>query len=152
MLLQKCFSSHCEKVPRRKVNSLLGRKNAAMCSDMPQAAIMRALNCKVAAQCNSFLPNIWLLQRTFFLPKRRKNASKKKINEQYFVAIIVQICREKKISKCELLVFQVLESRNSVEKRLCKFEAEGREFVTFSRHCSCQRELGKQVTNTKKKL
>ena len=54
--------------------------------------------------------------------------------------------------KSELLVFQVLESRNSVEKRLCKFEAEGQEFVTFSRHCSCSRELGKQVTNTGKKL
>ena len=40
------------------------------------------------------------------------------------------------------------EQENSVEKRLCKFEAEGREFVTFSRHCSCSRELGKQVTNT----
>ena len=53
-------------------------------------------------------------------------------DEQYFVAIIVQICFEKIFSKFELLVFPVLESRNSVEKRLCKFEAKGREFVTFS--------------------
>ena len=64
-------------------------------------------------------------------------------NKQYFVAIIVQICSEKFFYKYEFLVFQVLESRNSVEKRLCKFKAEGREFVTFSRHCSCSRELGK---------
>ena len=33
-------------------------------------------------------------------------------------------------------------------KRLCKFEAVGQEFVTFSRHYSCLRELGKKVTNT----
>ena len=39
-----------------------------------------------------------------------------------------------------------------VEKRLCKFEALGREFVTFLRHYSCKRQLGKQVTHTWKKL
>ena len=39
-----------------------------------------------------------------------------------------------------------------VEKRLCKFETVGREFVTFSRRYSCLREVGKQVTNTWKKL
>ena len=44
------------------------------------------------------------------------------------------------------------EQEYCVEKRLCKFEAVGREFVTFSRHYSCLRELGKQVTNTWKKL
>ena len=44
------------------------------------------------------------------------------------------------------------EQENSVEKRLCKFEAEGQEFVSFSRHCSGSRELGKQATNTGKKL
>ena len=40
------------------------------------------------------------------------------------------------------------EQEYCVEKRLCKLEAIGREFVTFSRHYSCLRELGKQVTNT----
>ena len=44
------------------------------------------------------------------------------------------------------------EQEYCVEKRLCKFEAVGREFVTFLRHYSCLRELGKQVTNTWKKL
>ena len=44
------------------------------------------------------------------------------------------------------------EQENCVEKRLCKFEAEGQEFVTFSTHFSCSRELGKQVTNTGEKL
>ena len=44
------------------------------------------------------------------------------------------------------------EQEYCVEKRLCKFEAVGREFVTFSRHYSCLRELGKKVTNTWKKL
>ena len=44
------------------------------------------------------------------------------------------------------------EQEYCVEKRLSKFEAVGREFVTFSRHYSCLRELGKQVTNTWKKL
>ena len=44
------------------------------------------------------------------------------------------------------------EQEYCVEKRLCKFETVGREFVTFSRHYSCLRELGKQVTNTWKKL
>ena len=34
------------------------------------------------------------------------------------------------------------------EKRFCKFQALGQEFVTFSRRYSCLRELGKQVTNT----
>ena len=28
-----------------------------------------------------------------------------------------------------------------VEKRLCNFEAKGQEFVTFSRHCCCSREI-----------
>ena len=40
------------------------------------------------------------------------------------------------------------EQEYCVEKRLCKFETVGREFVTFSRHYSCLRELEKQVTNT----
>ena len=40
------------------------------------------------------------------------------------------------------------EQEYCVEKRLCKFETVGREFVTFSRHYSCLRELGKKVTNT----
>ena len=35
------------------------------------------------------------------------------------------------------------EQEYCVEKRLYKFEALGREFVTFSRHYSCLRELGK---------
>ena len=39
----------------------------------------------------------------------------------------------------------------SWEQEYC-FETVGREFVTFSRHYSCLRELGKQVTNTWKKL
>ena len=39
------------------------------------------------------------------------------------------------------------DQENCVEKRLCKFEAKGREFVTFSRHFSCLRELEKEVTN-----
>ena len=39
-----------------------------------------------------------------------------------------------------------------IQSRLCKFEAVGWEFVTFSRHYSCLRELGKKVTNTWKKL
>ena len=43
------------------------------------------------------------------------------------------------------------EQEDCVEKWLCKFEAVGREFVTFSRHCSGSRELGKQVTNTSKR-
>ena len=36
---------------------------------------------------------------------------------------------------------------NCVEKRLCKFAAKSQEFVTFSRHFSCLRELEKEVTN-----
>ena len=40
------------------------------------------------------------------------------------------------------------EQEYCVEKRLCKFETVGREFVNFSRHYSCLRELGKKVTNT----
>ena len=44
------------------------------------------------------------------------------------------------------------EQEYCVEKRLCKFEAVGQEFVTFSRNYSCLRELGKQVTKTWKKL
>ena len=44
------------------------------------------------------------------------------------------------------------EQEYCVEKRLCKFEAVGREFGTFSRHYSCLKELGKQVTNNWKKL
>ena len=40
------------------------------------------------------------------------------------------------------------EQEYCVEKRLCKFETLGQEFVTFSRHYSCLRELGKKVTNT----
>ena len=36
------------------------------------------------------------------------------------------------------------EQEYCVEKRLCKFEAVGREFVTFSRHYYCLRELGKK--------
>ena len=61
------FFIHCEKVPRRKINSLLGRKNAAMCSDMPQAAIMRALNCKVAAQWNGFFTKYLVVDLKNFL-------------------------------------------------------------------------------------
>ena len=40
------------------------------------------------------------------------------------------------------------EQEYCVEKKLCKFEAVSREFVTFSRHYSCLKELGKKVTNT----
>ena len=54
-------------------------------------------------------------------------------------------CREKRFSKCELLAFPLLDSRNTF---LCKFKAEGQKFVIFSRQFSCSRELGKQVTNT----
>ena len=43
-------------------------------------------------------------------------------------------------SMCELLVFPVHERKNTVLKRVVQ------EFVTFSKHCSCKRELGKQVT------
>ena len=41
---------------------------------------------------------------------------------------------------CELLVFPVHKRRNTVLKRVVQ------EFVTFSKHCFCKRELGKQVT------
>ena len=46
--------------------------------------------------------------------------------------------------KRELIVFPVHERRNTVLKRVVQ------EFVTFSWHCSCLRELGKQVTVTLK--
>ena len=38
------------------------------------------------------------------------------------------------------------EQEHCVEKRLCKFMAKGREFVTFLGHCSCLRELGRKVS------
>ena len=44
------------------------------------------------------------------------------------------------------------EQEHSVEKRLCKFEAEDPEFVTFLRHWSCWKEVGKQVMNIVKTL
>ena len=38
-----------------------------------------------------------------------------------------------------------LEQKHCVVKRLCKFDAAAWEFLSFSRHCSCLRELRKQT-------
>ena len=37
----------------------------------------------------------------------------------YFVATVVYICLEKRLSQCELLVFQALESRKIVLRKGC---------------------------------
>ena len=54
----------------------------------------------------------------------------------------------KVFSKCLLIVFPALSSRNGVSKRSQILGLRPRTCTTFSQHCSCSQELGKQVTHT----
>ena len=79
-------------------------------------------------------------------PYVRKNLKKQS------VAIIVQICEMLKVySQCSLLVFPVLLGRNIVLKRSQILSLRPQTCTTFSQHCSCSQELGKQVTHIWKK-
>ena len=65
----------------------------------------------------------------------------------------VLMCFEKSSSKCELLVFPVLESRSTVLRRVCAISKPKAENLRpFQDNVPAPRELGKQPTNTGNKL